>query len=106
MPYKVTAALVCARDRGGKVQYYYPSPDCDTIIPWLDDDQAAHLLRMGMVEKVDGDESESAEVADGRPPRTATKAILVDWLAEKGYDRGELETQNKPELVELLDSVD
>lgn len=94
MSYRVTAPLVLVRDHEGKFHHAYHG----AVIKHLDEDQEAHLLGTGMVKKVDDD--------DARPARTAPKAMLVDWLAEQGYDRAELAEQTKPELQELVDSTE
>lgn len=45
--------------------------------------------------------------ATARPPRIASKPVLVDWLIEHaGFDRGELEAQTKPDLWALIDATD
>lgn len=50
--------LVLVKDQEGKVNYHYSSPpgnslDFGPIIPWLSDEQSAHLLRLGMIERID-----------------------------------------------------
>ncbi|QFG09036.1 head-tail connector protein [Mycobacterium phage ThulaThula] len=112
--YRVTAALVCARDQGGRVHHRYYGE----IIEWLPADQAKHLLDLGMVEKVgsapapvdepvDDVEPEPVDVEPqpraegGAPLRAAPKADWVDYAVSKGVDPVEAESLNKTELIEL-----
>jgi len=60
MPYRLKPGihLVCVKDRLGKVCYHYANPVHGSqafgpFIPWISDEQAAHLLRIGYVERVD-----------------------------------------------------
>lgn len=102
MGYKVTAPLVCARDRSGKVRYHYPSAAGDTVIPWLEEGQAAHLLRLGYVEEVDGSDDASSEGEPaGKPKQVAPKKDWVDWAITQGADPAEAEASSKADLIEL-----
>ncbi|AEL98170.1 head-tail connector protein [Mycobacterium phage BigNuz] len=111
MRYRVLAALVCARDQGGRTHHRYYGE----IIEWLPADQAKHLLELGMVEKLGAaaepatDDDDLAEADDepqpraegGAPLRAAPKADWVEYAVSKGVDRDEAEALNKSELVEL-----
>jgi hypothetical protein len=64
MAYAVRCHLVTAKDRQGDIKYYYAG--MNPIIPWLSDDQAEHLLNLGLIELLDGvdiggDEAETAD---------------------------------------------
>src|ERR1700744_6494947 len=57
MPYRLKPGvpLVCVRNRKGEVVYHYANPPhgmSGPIIPWLSDDQAAHLLRIQYIERI------------------------------------------------------
>lgn len=102
MSYLVTAACVLAKDPAGRIHYHYEG----STINWLSDEQAKHFVDEGLVEKVD-DDTESVEehhTDEGRPKKVAPKAVLVDWLEGRGYDRTELESQSKDELWGLIDA--
>lgn len=112
MSYQVTAPLVLAKDRTGKVRYHY----YDSVIPWLSSEQAAHLLDLDMVveipdveEFVDpnlvvSDESEP----DGlkMPNRVAPKdewsayAVAITAKTDKPLTNDEAEAFTKVELIE------
>ncbi|PQM44671.1 hypothetical protein C1Y40_05167 [Mycobacterium talmoniae] len=104
MSYRVTGALVIAKDQGGKLHHKYHG----AVIPWLSDKQAEHFLRHGLVERLDDvpapvEATESdAGAAAGKPPKVAPKEAWVEYGAANGHDRGELEALNKQELVDLL----
>ena len=111
MSYRVIAPLVLAKDREGKTQHCYQ----DAVIQWLTDEQAEHFLESGLVVEIlaaaalpDPDsDKESAGDDDVKPPKVATKAVLVDWLLDHGtYGRDELEDQTKDELWDLIDATD
>lgn len=116
MSYKVTAPLVLARDQGGKVRYHY----YDSVIPWLSDEHAAHLLDLELVAEVPESEVvdpevvvSDAELAAGdpntdpgpvvgeMPNRVAPKS---DWVAYAviAHDVSEEEADGltKAELIE------
>lgn len=64
MPYRLMPGvpLVCVRNQAGKIVYHYASPIrgmFGPIIPWLSDDQAAYLIRIGYVEPIDDIETET-----------------------------------------------
>ncbi|BBY35890.1 hypothetical protein MMAN_58060 [Mycobacterium mantenii] len=55
MPYRVMCHLVIAKDQEGRVRYYYQSPvvgSSGAVIPWLSDEKAEQLLRLGLVERI------------------------------------------------------
>jgi hypothetical protein len=106
MAYKVTAPLVCAPDRMGKVRYHYQN----AVIPWLDEDKAAYLLRIKMVEEVpdsevlvpDEDGADEHYTADGHPKKVAPVAVWRDFRVSQGVVTVEEAAEmTKTELVEL-----
>jgi hypothetical protein len=68
--------LVCIKDRHGKICYHYGDPVAGRMfgscIPWLSDEQAAHLLRCQTVERID----------DDAPGEHADRAELDDRVSE------------------------
>jgi hypothetical protein len=109
MSYRVTAPLVLARDHEGKTNHRYHND----VINYLDEEQAAHLLRVGMVEKVDTGEPPGEPAGDGKPAKTANKPDLVAWLVANvakadgtDYTAEELDGKTKPELWDIIDSVE
>jgi hypothetical protein len=101
MSYLVTSACVLAKDPAGRIHYHYEG----STIGWLSDEQAKHFLDEGLVEQVVGNDAVDEHLTDeGKPKKVAPKPVLVDWLAGRGYDRDELEVQNKDELWELIDA--
>jgi cytochrome c oxidase cbb3-type subunit II len=73
--YRVTAALVVAKGADGLLRHCYHG----AVLNWLNDEQRAHFLRMGLVEEIA--ESEAPVVELPRPePAPADDAIpeLVD----------------------------
>jgi hypothetical protein len=99
---RVTAPLVLAKDPSGRVRYEYAG----AVITYpLSDFQRDHFLQAGLVEELKGGDEATDE--GGKPAKTATKAVLVDWLDAHGdYDREELESQNKDQLWELIDATE
>ena len=60
MPYKVTAPLVIARSREGELCYHYRDMvnigapiNYGSVIPWLNDEQAEHFTKLGLVERIE-----------------------------------------------------
>jgi hypothetical protein len=60
--------LLLVKDRTGGVCYHW-GPGCSVgvggfgpDIPWLSDEQTAHFLRLGLVEKIDGDLPETLAI--------------------------------------------
>lgn len=114
MSYRVTAPLVLARDKEGKVHERYQ----DAVIDWLDDDQKRHFLETNLVEEIGApapvEVADDEPVADGeKPPADATNKVLIAWLVanvakEDGsdYTESELKPLNKAALQELIDSVE
>ena len=112
--YRVTGPLVLARDKEGKTHHVYEGG----LIDWLDDDQKAHLLNVGLVEKVGAsapvDDGDDEPPADGeKPAADATNKVLIAWLVENvakedgsDYAEAELKPLNKAQLRELVDSVE
>lgn len=117
--YKVTSALVVAADVTGKLHHKYHG----SWIPWLNDVQRAHFLRLKLVEELQAPEAvglvaaeaaahdpgkvaapaaPKAEQTAGKPAKTAPAEKWVDYGVSQGQDRTELEGLSKPELVELL----
>lgn len=97
MAYKVAAALVCAPDHAGKIRYHYR----DSIIPWLDDERAAYLLRTGMVQQASDDDLPD-DAPGERPKQSDPKADWVEYAVACGYDRDEAESLTKQDLVDQL----
>lgn len=99
MTYRVTAPLVLARDKEGKVHHVYQNG----VINWLPEDQKAHFLDVGLVEKVSGSPAveDDDDSGDGVPLRAAPKAEWVDYAISKGADSEEAEASTKAELIEL-----
>lgn len=119
MTYVVDAPLVLARDQERRVHHYYAG----AVIPWLDEDQRAHFLELGLVHEVIGNasavESDSAgggdpsDLEDDRPASSAKKAELVSWLVTNAvdvsgddYDAAELDKLTKDRLWELINATD
>lgn len=102
MTYLVVAPLVIARDQAGHSHHVYEGG----VIQWLSDEQAKHFLDEGLVRELDDADPDDARVLAGRPSKTATKPVLIDWLAGKGFDRDELEDQTKDQLWELIDATE
>jgi hypothetical protein len=101
MSYLVTSPCVLAKDSEGRIHYHYEG----STINWLSKEQAKHFLDENLVEKVSDDESVDEHHTDeGRPKKVAPKPVLVDWLADRGYDRDELQAQSKDDLWELIDA--
>jgi len=112
MAYKVTAPLVVVKDQAGRLRHTY----FGAIVPWLNDEQRDHFLRLGLVEKIEPAAAETvpAPVAEGtaaaegtvpasaKPVKVAPKEAWVDYGVANGHDRAELEALNKPDLVDLL----
>lgn len=105
MSFRVTAALVLARDHEGKTNHRYHNE----VITYLDEEQAAHFLKCGLVEKIGAVE----QPGDDKPAKTAPKPELVAWLVanvakEDGsdYTAEELNEFKVPELRDLVDSVE
>jgi hypothetical protein len=97
--YRVTAALVVAKDQTGRNHHVYHG----AFIPWLNDEQRAHFLRHKLVEEVTGTEAkEIAPEAVTKPAKTAPEAKWVDYGVALGHSRAELEALSKQDLVELL----
>jgi len=98
MAYRVRSALVCAPDPAGKIRYHYQG----AVIPWLSDDRAAHLLRLGMVEQTGTDFTPETDAGYGvKPKRTATQAVWAEYAVSQGADPDEAKGLTRDELVEL-----
>jgi hypothetical protein len=91
--YTVTAPLVLAKDEEGHTHHVYQGG----IIEWLSDEQAAHFLTEGLVEKTGTSDD------DGKPAKAAPKADWVEHAVADGYDRDEVEAMTKADLVALFD---
>lgn len=109
MTYRVTAPLVLARDKEGKVHERYES----SVIDWLDDDQKRHFLEAKLVEEIGGTPADDPNDSGDKPAKTANKADLVEWIVANvakddgaDYTAEELDGQTKPQLWELIDSVE
>lgn len=105
MSYQVVAALVLAKDQQGLIHYVYEGG----TIPWLSDEQAAHLVSEGLVIDLGGDAAEpDGELVDA-PPTTATKPVLVSWIVANRakpdgskYVAADFKSSNKDALWELI----
>jgi hypothetical protein len=64
--YRVTAALVIAKDQTGRLHNIYYGD----WIPWLNDEQRGHFLRLGLVEEIE--EVQSAAAVEQHPAPAAT----------------------------------
>lgn len=58
MPYRVIAPLVIIKDREGRARHHYRDVPASAgiggpVIPWLSNEQAAHLLRLGLIETIE-----------------------------------------------------
>jgi hypothetical protein len=93
--YRVTAPLVLARDKEGKVHERYQ----DAVIDWLDDDQERHFLEAKLVEQVAS--PTVVEDDDGPPAKTALKEDWVAFAVSKGADEAEADGLTKQELQDL-----
>lgn len=100
MAYRVTAALVVAKDQAGRNHHCYRG----AVIPWLGDWQREHFLRMGLVEELSKEEAKTAppSVIPEKPAKVAPKEAWVEWGVSQGQDRSELDGLTKQELVDLL----
>jgi hypothetical protein len=59
--YRVTCPLVYAADWDGRLRQCYSG----ALLDWLSDEQSAHFLRMGLVERVDDDPQDAIDVRAG-----------------------------------------
>lgn len=108
MSYLVTAPCVVAKDQDGRLHHVYEGG----VIQWLSDEQATHFLGAELV--VEQGAAPAAESVEGGKPETdANKSVLVDWIAanvaqEDGsdYTADELNKLTKPQLWEIIDSVE
>jgi hypothetical protein len=112
MSYRVIAPLVVAKDQSGFNRHRYHG----AIIPWLSEAQAAHFLRLRLVEVIPEPVAAPAPVVaevenavnavvtgvTGKPAKVASKEAWVEYGVTQGQDRDELEKLNKPDLVDLL----
>jgi hypothetical protein len=57
--YRVTAALAVAKGADGRLRHCYHG----ALLDWLSDEQAAHFLRLRLVERVDTDPQDSIVAA-------------------------------------------
>lgn len=103
MAYKVTAALVVAKDQAGRLHHSYQG----STLHYLNDEQREHFLRHGLVEEIDL----AAPVAAGapaveshhdKPARTAPHKAWVDFAVSQGKSRSDHESKSKQELIDLL----
>lgn len=72
--FRVTAALVIAKDQSGRLRHCYQG----SLLGWLGDEQAQHFLNKGLVERI-GDSSEVATL-----PSADVIAECVSALAQLG----------------------
>lgn len=115
MTYQVVADCVIVHDLEGSAHVKYR----DDLIAWLSDEQAAHLIGLGFVVKLDGGEAvpaapaapaapatPAAPAADAgapaKPLKTAPDASWVDYGVALGHDRDELTKLSPADLRELL----
>lgn len=99
MTYRVTAPLVLARDKEGKVHHVYQNG----VINWLPEDQKAHFLDVGLVEEVGADGSADNDDDGSKPKKAAPKADWVEFAVADGYDRDEVEAMSKSDIQALFD---
>jgi cytochrome c oxidase cbb3-type subunit II len=84
MPYRSLAALLIVKDQGGTLWHHYQGAGSSgrhrgPYIEWLNDEQRAHFLRMGLVEEIDGPE---AVVDSRRPEASPENGALPELVAE------------------------
>jgi len=108
MPYRLSPGvhLVCVKNRYGKVDYHYSRKPFGRatfgpIIPWLSDEQAAYLLRTGMVERIDhnpakpaGHEAEKAPAVErtSRNPHEENADLILREAVRNGIDPDRVHT--------------
>lgn len=110
MSYLVTAPLVLARDKEGKVHERYEG----AVIDWLSDEQAEHLVGTNLVKEVESTDDQADGPADGeKPAASASNKVLAQWLVDNAvkedgsdYTDAELKPLNKAQLRELIDAVE
>jgi hypothetical protein len=111
MSYVVVAPLALAKDQNGDVCYHYEG----SVISWLDDKTAEHLLSSGIVKEIAGGVAPAVEAerieadalegeAADRPAQTAPKHVWVDYAVAQGLDPVEAEKLTKLELISLTES--
>ena len=100
MAYRVTAALVVAKDQMGKNHHVYAGG----VVPWLNDQQRDHFLRMNLVEEISDKQAkdEGLPSAPKKPAKTAPQEAWIDYGEALGHARGELEALSRQDLVDLL----
>jgi hypothetical protein len=119
MAYRMKAPLLIVKDQAGRLHHHYNqgvggSIGHGAIIGWLNPEQRAHFLRLGLVEQIP-DEVREAPYPAAEPPsppvlpalvvkpkQVASKDAWVEFGVSKGNDRTELEAMTKQELVDLL----
>jgi hypothetical protein len=79
--YRVKCACVIAKNSEGKLRHYYGNSDhlgapvnYGSVIPWLSDEQAEHLLKLGLVERIEENPVEITNV-DSDPLVGCLKAL-------------------------------
>jgi hypothetical protein len=108
MSYRVIKPMVIGKDQGGHNRnYYYGS-----VIPWLSEAQAKHLLSHGLVEKIAEGHHHKPEVHvepaavvehhHGKPAKTAPVGAWVDYAVSQGLSEDEAKGKSKQELIEAL----
>jgi cytochrome c oxidase cbb3-type subunit II len=75
--YRVTAALVIAKDQRGRLHHIYHGD----WIPWLNDGQRKHFPRLRLVEEIN-DEEAAVVVVELRPVPAADVVVNPDVVRE------------------------
>lgn len=110
MSYRVTAPLVLVRNAVGQHFHAYFGSVVDLL-----EEQAHHLLGLGMVEKVSDDPATLQASGPSGPPanddpkplQAATEAVLRDWLSKRecGHTAEELAAMSRDDLRALVDAL-
>lgn len=105
MPYRVIAPLLIIKDEAGRNHHTYHGG----VAHYLNDEQKAHFLRLGLVEEVGVEakpdpveHDESKPAPKGKPAKAASEAAWVDYAVSQGFSREEAEAKSKQELIEAL----
>jgi hypothetical protein len=115
MTARVIGPLVLAKDREGRVGYWYFGQE----IPWLAAEDRARLEADGLIAPAQlvedlievatefvatvTDPAPAAPTTEsGRPWSTATRAVWVDYVVSQGIARADAEELTKKELMALV----
>jgi hypothetical protein len=76
--YRVTSACVVAKDQTGRLHHFYHGD----WIPWLNEEQRRHWLRLGLVEEIVEEIERSAAVVELRPAPATDAVVNPDIVRE------------------------